>query len=108
MVHKKENGLRVLTRRLEEIEDQLDLLKEHARRETETIRSVDPEASEVSVNGPEYRAYEKEQRALIREIWDATGQLPSRNPVDAGPAKNPLTDSDLIAVDADGNWHTVR
>jgi len=32
----------------------------------------------VAYNGPEYRAYVKEQRALIREISEETGQLPTR------------------------------
>jgi len=75
---KLENRLRVLTCRLEETEDQIAVIKDHARRETETIRSVDPEASEVLFNCPEYRAYVKEQRALIREISEQTGQLPRR------------------------------
>lgn len=105
---KVENRLRVLTQRLEEIEDQMELLRDHARRETETIRNVDPEASEVLVNGPEYRAYEKEQRALIREIADQTGQLPARIAVDAGPAKGSLADFDVIAVDSSGGFHAVR
>jgi hypothetical protein len=105
---KLENRLRVLTQRLEEIEDQMELLRDHARRETETIRNVDPEASEVLVNGPEYRAYEKEQRALIREIADQTGQLPARIAVDAGPAKGSLADFDVIAVDSSGGFHAVR
>ena len=69
---KVENRIRLLTVRLEEIEHQLQLLRDHARRETETIRNVDPDASEVLANGPEYRAYEKEQRALLREIADQT------------------------------------
>jgi hypothetical protein len=105
---KVENRLRVLTCRLEEIEDQMELLREHARRETETIRNVDPEASEVLVNGPEYRAYEKEQRALIREIADQTGQLPTRVAKLEVEGKGALTNFDTIAVDANGNWHAVQ
>jgi hypothetical protein len=103
-----ENRLRVLTQRLEEIEDQLDLLRDHARRETEMIRNVDPEASEVLVNGPEYRAYEKEQRALIREIADQTGQLPQRVGKVEVDVKNPLTFGGSIAQDEAGNWYSVQ
>jgi hypothetical protein len=62
----------------------------------------------VLVNGPEYRAYEKEQRALVREIADQTGQLPSRIAVHTGPVKNPITDYDTIAMDADGNLLGVQ
>jgi hypothetical protein len=104
---KKENRLRVLTQRLEEIEDLIAALYEHARRETETIRDVDPEASEVPVNGPEYRAYVKEQRALIREISEETGQLPTRVGRIEMEAKSPLTDFDTIALDENGQWHGV-
>jgi hypothetical protein len=83
----------------------MELLRDHARRETETIRNLDPE---VPVNGPEYRAYEKEQRALIREIADQTGQLPARiGKIEMG-IKNPLTDYDVIAIDKDGNIHAVQ
>jgi hypothetical protein len=87
---KLENRLRLLTCRLEEIEHQMQLLQDHAQQETETIRNIDPEASEVPVNGPEYRAYEKEQRALIREIAEKTGQLPSR----IGKDRNGCEESD--------------
>jgi hypothetical protein len=76
---------------LKEIEDQIELLRDHARRETEMIRSVDPDA------------YEKEQRALLREIADQTGQLPQKVAVDIAAARNPLTDYDTVAMDSDGN-----
>jgi hypothetical protein len=98
----------VLTQRLEEIEDQIAALFEHAQRETETIRSVDPDASKVPVNGHEYRAYVKEQRALAHQIAEQTGQLPPRNPVDAGPVKSPITDYDVIGLDENGNFHAVQ
>jgi hypothetical protein len=97
------NRLRVLTQRLEEVEGQILLLHDHARRETETIRSVDPEASEVLVISREYLAYVKEQRALLREIADQTGQLPTRVAVDVAAVRNPLTDYDTVAMDANGN-----
>jgi hypothetical protein len=96
-----------MTQRLEEIEDQIQALFEYAARETETIRSVDPDASAVPVNGPEYRAYEKEQRALLREIADQTGQLPSRNKVEM-EVKSPLANFDVLAMDADGKIHAVQ
>jgi hypothetical protein len=102
------NRLRLLTLRLEEIEHQIELLHDHARRETELIRTVDPEAAEVPVNGPEFRAYEKEQRALTREIADQSGQLLLRTPVAPVAAWNPLLGIDEIAIDEDGNWHAVR
>ena len=72
------------------------------------IRNVDPEASEVLVNGPEYRAYEKEQRALIREIADQTGQLPQRVGKVEVDVKNPLTFGGSIAQDEAGNWYSVQ
>jgi hypothetical protein len=78
-------------------------LRDHAVRETETIRSVDPEASEVTVNSREYLAFVKEQRALLREIADQTGQLPQRVAVDLAAARNPITSFDTVALDADGN-----
>jgi hypothetical protein len=78
---KLETHLRFLTQRLEEIEDLIAALYEHARRETETIRNVDPDASEVLVNDRVYLAYVKEQRSLIREI--ATRAVSSR-PVSPG------------------------
>jgi hypothetical protein len=52
--------------------------------------NIDPEASEVPVNGAELRAYEKEERALAREIADQTGQLQARSSNEAEPARNPL------------------
>jgi len=54
------------------------------------IPNVDPEASEVPVNGSELRAYAKEQRALTREIADQSGQLLLRTPVAPVAARNPL------------------
>jgi hypothetical protein len=103
---KKENRLRVLTRRLEEIEDLIAALYEHARRETETIRNVDPEATEVRFNGPENRAYVK--RAVMREISEETGQLPTRVGKLEMEVKNSITDYDVIAMDTDGNFHAVQ
>jgi hypothetical protein len=105
---KLENRLRLLTCRLEEVEDQIAALFDHARRETETIRNIDPDASAVPVNGSEYRAYVKEQRALAREIADQTGQLPTRAGRLEVDVKNPITDFDVIAMDADGNFHAVQ
>jgi hypothetical protein len=64
--------------RLQEIEHQIDLIHDHARRETEMIRTVDPGAAEVKADAPELRAYVKAQESLVLKIWDATGQLPSR------------------------------
>lgn len=104
---KVENRLRVLLQRVEEIEDQLELLADHAHRETELIRTVDPDASEVAVNGPEWRAYEKEQRALLHEIADQTGGLPARV-ARLEVTQNPITNYDVIAMDAEGNLHAVR
>jgi hypothetical protein len=104
---KMENRLRVLTQRLEEIEDQLELLLVHARRETEMIRTVDPKASEVPVNGSEYRAYEKEQRALLHEVGDQTGGLPAR----IGKVEvvgNPITAFDVLVETEDGQLHAVQ
>jgi hypothetical protein len=44
---KLENRLQVLTQRWEQIVHQIDLVHEHAERETETISNIDPDASEV-------------------------------------------------------------
>ena len=76
--------------------------------EENIIRRVDPDAAGVRVRGNEYRAYEKEQRALTREIADQTGQLMQRAPVEVNVVRNPLTDFDTIAVDEAGNWHAVQ
>lgn len=38
------------------------------------------QAIEVSVDGPEYRAYSQEQTRLIRMIADEVGQIPVRAP----------------------------
>jgi hypothetical protein len=104
---RKENRLSVLTQRLEEIEDQIAALFDHATRETETIRNIDPEASEVPVNGSEYRAYVKEQRALIREIAEETGQLQARaHPIDQSAGGLPQFGT--IAQDENGNWFGVK
>ena len=43
----------------------------------------------------------------MREVSEELGQLPSRNPIDSSPAKNPITDYDVLAMDADGNLHAV-
>jgi len=97
------NRLGIMTQRLEEIEDQLELLRDHARRQTEMIRTVDPDASEVPVHGSEYRAYEKEQRALLREIADQCGQLPTRVAVQTQAA--PLTFGATLVEDEHGQFH---
>jgi hypothetical protein len=64
--------------------------------------------SEVPVNGSEYRAYLKEQRALIHEIADQTGQLSARVGKVEVDVKSPLTDFDVIAIDDQGNFHAVQ
>jgi hypothetical protein len=73
---KLENHVRVLTHRWEKIIGQMELLEEHARRETETIRNIDPDASEVPYNTREYLAYAKVEAALSHQILEITGQLP--------------------------------
>jgi hypothetical protein len=100
---KVENRVQVLTVRLEEIEEQIALLHEHARRETETIRSIDPEASEVPVNDRVLDRYSKLQASLLREIADQTGQLPQRVAVNVHAASNPITSFKTVALDAEGN-----
>lgn len=104
---RKGNRLRVLTCRLEEVEAQIELLHEHARREWKTISGVDPEASLVPLNSREYLAYVKEQRALLREIADQTGQLPQRVMADVTVAKSPLTAFDTLVMTEDGQLHGV-
>jgi hypothetical protein len=103
-----ENRLRILTCRLEDVEHQIQLLHDHARRETETIRAVDPEASEVPVNDRVLDRYSKLQQSLLREIADQTGQLPQRVAVDVNAVKNPITDYDVIAMDEMGDFHAVQ
>ena len=75
---------------LEKCWHQLDLLEEHAARETETIRSVDPDASEVRPHGNEYRAYLKLSKDLEREIMDQTGQLYQRVSLEASVTRTRL------------------
>jgi hypothetical protein len=92
---------------LEEVEAQIELLHEHARREYETLSGVDPEASPVPLNSREYLAYVKEQRALLREIADQTGQLPQRVSLEATAAKSGITDFDTVYLDESGNLSAV-
>jgi hypothetical protein len=105
---KLENHVRVLTERWQKIMGQMELLEEHAQRERETIRSVDPEASEVPYNSREYLAYTKEERALSHQILEITGQLPQRTVAVTAEVKNPITDYGTIAMDADGNFYGVQ
>jgi len=104
---KMENRLSVLMQRVEEIEEQLELLRDHARRETELIRSVDPSASEVPVNDRAYQSWVKEQRAPLHEIADQCGGLPARV-AKIEVTQNPITNYEVLAMDADGNLHAVR
>ena len=104
----KGNRLRGLTDRLEEVVHQIELIHEHAARETELIRTVDPDAAEVKCNSRELLAYDKEYRALAREIADQCGQLPQRVSLDAVVTRNPITDFDTIAIDDDGTFHAVK
>jgi hypothetical protein len=103
-----ENRLRLLTVRLEEVEHQIRLLHDHAERETEMIRNVDPDASEVPVIGREFAAYTKLQKELLREIAEQSGQLQQRAPVEVHVPPNPLMDAAEIAQDENGNWYVLR
>jgi hypothetical protein len=103
-----QNRIRVLTQRWEQIVYQIELLEDHAVRETETIRRVDPEAGRCQVNGPEIRAYSKEERALAHQIAEETGQLPQRTVAVTTEVKNPITDYDVLIRDPDGNFQAVR
>jgi hypothetical protein len=62
----------------------------------------------VKCNSRELLAYDKEYRALAREIADQCGQLPQRVSLDAVVTRNPLTDFDVIVVDDDGAIHAVQ
>lgn len=105
---RKGDRLRVLTCRLEEVEAQIELLHEHARREWETLTGVDLDASPVPLNSREYLAYVKEQRALLREVADQTGQLPQRVSLEATVTRNPITDFDVVVLDEAGRLHAVQ
>ena len=97
-----------LTERWEQVWHQIDLLHEHPERETETIRSVDSDASEVPVN-ERFDRWSKLELALSHQILEVTGKLPQRTHAgDQSVVKSPLTDHDVIAVDADGNFHAVQ
>jgi hypothetical protein len=105
---KKGDALRVLSMQLKDCLQQKALLEEHAARETETIRNVDPDASEVLPQGNEYRAYIKLIKDLERELMDQTGQLYQRVAVEPAPVENPLMNAGTIAMDpATGNWFIV-
>jgi hypothetical protein len=104
----KGNRLRGLTDRLEEVVHQIELIHEHAQRETELIRTVDPDAAEVRCNSRELLAYDKEYRALAREIADQCGQLPQRVSLETTVTRNPITDFDTIAIDDDGTFYAVK
>jgi hypothetical protein len=105
---KVENQARLLTVGLEQVEHQIALLHEIAERETESIRNIDPEASEVPVNGKELRAYMETKRALIRELRDVYGQQQLRAPApEPEPAPNPIMEASTIAQDEAGNWYVV-
>jgi hypothetical protein len=106
---KLKDHVRLLTSRLRKIWRQMDLLEEHAARETETMRAIDPDASEVPYNSREYLAYQKAEQSLSHQILEITGQLMSRaHPVDAAEGRNPLTDFELLVEDADGNLYPVQ
>jgi hypothetical protein len=88
---RKENRIRVLVARYEEIQDLINALYDHAQRETETLRNVDPEAGDVPVSGTEFRAYSRDQQRILREIADEMGQLVSRSQPDLSANKPHLT-----------------
>jgi hypothetical protein len=66
------------------------------------IQDSYPDASTVPINSREYLAYVKEQRALLREIADQTGQLPQRVAVES-TGRSGIMSFDTVAMDADGN-----
>jgi hypothetical protein len=99
----------LLTSRLRKVWGQLALLEEHAERETETIRNVEPEASRVPYRTREYQSYVKLEAQLSHQLCEILGVLPQRTqPSDHGAAKNPITDYDVLVMDADGNLHPVQ
>jgi hypothetical protein len=75
---RKEDRLRALKERFEEYQERIDELYEHARRETETIRSVDPGAGEVPIELDKSCKIDIQQRRILREAADELGQLMSR------------------------------
>jgi hypothetical protein len=105
---KVENHVRGLTERWAQVWHQIDLLHEHARRETETIRSIDPDASEVPVNDRVVDRYSKLELTLSHQFLEITGQLPTRVGRVEMEVKNPLTEYDVLVEDADGNLHAVK
>jgi hypothetical protein len=77
---RKENRLRFLNERLLEYQELIEGLYEHARLETETIRSVDPDAGDVPVDLDKFNKIDIQQRKILREIAEESGQLWSRPP----------------------------
>ena len=62
----------------------------------------------MKCNSRELLAYDKEYRALAREIADQCGQLPQRVALEATVTRNPITDFDTIAIDDDGTFYAVK
>ena len=87
---KKETRIRVLTERYEEYQTLIEGLYEHARRETETIRRVDPEAGQVPIDLDKFRSLDIQQRKILRDIADELGQLMSRSQPDTSATKSHL------------------
>jgi hypothetical protein len=104
---KVENHVRVLTERWEQVWHQIDLLHAHAHRETETIRNIDPEASEVPVNDRVLDRYSRLELALSHQILEITGQLPQRYGKLEMEVSNPLNLGEVLVETEDGVLHPV-
>ena len=80
---RKENRIRVLVERHEQIQELIDAIREDARQATESLRALaektgEEYAGEVLVNGPEFRAYSRDQQKILRDIAEEMGQLMTR------------------------------
>lgn len=94
----KENRLTLIIARVEELQERLDeLVREATRQSEEMSRNFGDEAAPVLVNGPEWRAYSREQTKLLDQIADETGQKPNRQPPE--PARGPALRTVVEGVD---------
>jgi len=98
----KENRLMLINSRIQELQDRMDELTRAAEQATERLRSLAESVGEdytgpELVNGPEWRAYSREQTKLLDQIADETGQKPNRTA--AEPARGPVLRTVVEGVD---------
>jgi hypothetical protein len=105
---RKEVRIRCLVERYEEIQELIDALRKDARQATESLRALAEKTGEeyigeVLVNGPEFRAYSRDQQKILRDIADELGQLVTRSQPDTSANRPHLLHS-ILGVDLNKRW----